>query len=339
MARTKDSFRNLSGADKAAIFMLSLEQDQSAKLFELMDVEEIKELSMTMANLGTIDSEVVERLFIEFADQLSSTGSLVGSYDSTERLLLQTIDQEKVDLIMEEIRGPAGRTMWDKLGNVNEQVLANYLKNEYPQTVAVVLSKIKPDHASRVLAVLPENFAMEVIMRLLRMETVQKEILDGVEKTLRTEFMSNLASSQRQDSHEQMANIFNSLDRSTENRFMGALEERNRESAERIKGLMFTFEDLARIDPSGVQALLRQVEKDPLAMALKGGSDDIKDLFFKNMSERAAKMMQEDMEAMGPVRLKEVDEAQGNVVQTAKTLADSGEIVISGGGEEDELVF
>ena len=339
MARTKDSFRNLSGADKAAIFMLSLEQDQSAKLFELMDVEEIKELSMTMANLGTIDSEVVERLFIEFADQLSSTGSLVGSYDSTERLLLQTIDQEKVDLIMEEIRGPAGRTMWDKLGNVNEQVLANYLKNEYPQTVAVVLSKIKPDHASRVLAVLPENFAMEVIMRLLRMETVQKEILDGVEKTLRTEFMSNLASTQRQDSHEQMANIFNSLDRSTENRFMGALEERNRESAERIKGLMFTFEDLARIDPSGVQALLRQVEKDQLAIALKGGSDDIKDLFFKNMSERAAKMMQEDMEAMGPVRLKEVDEAQGNVVQTAKTLADAGEIVISGGGEEDELVF
>ena len=339
MARSKDTYRNLSGADKAAIFMLSLEQDQSAKLFELMDVEEIKELSMTMANLGTIDSEVVERLFIEFADQLSSTGSLVGSYDSTERLLLQTIDQEKVDLIMEEIRGPAGRTMWDKLGNVNEQVLANYLKNEYPQTVAVVLSKIKPDHASRVLAVLPENFAMEVIMRLLRMETVQKEILDGVEKTLRTEFMSNLASSQRQDSHEQMANIFNSLDRSTENRFMGALEERNRESAERIKGLMFTFEDLARIDPSGVQALLRQVEKDQLAMALKGGSDDIKDLFFKNMSERAAKMMQEDMEAMGPVRLKEVDEAQSNVVQTAKTLADAGEIVISGGGEEDELVF
>ena len=339
MARSKDTYRNLSGADKAAIFMLSLEQDQSAKLFELMDVEEIKELSMTMANLGTIDSEVVERLFIEFADQLSSTGSLVGSYDSTERLLLQTIDQEKVDLIMEEIRGPAGRTMWDKLGNVNEQVLANYLKNEYPQTVAVVLSKIKPDHASRVLAVLPENFAMEVIMRLLRMETVQKEILDGVEKTLRTEFMSNLASTQRQDSHEQMANIFNSLDRSTENRFMGALEERNRESAERIKGLMFTFEDLARIDPSGVQALLRQVEKDQLAIALKGGSDDIKDLFFKNMSERAAKMMQEDMEAMGPVRLKEVDEAQGNVVQTAKTLADSGEIVISGGGEEDELVF
>ncbi|MCD6074659.1 MAG: Flagellar motor switch protein [Rhodospirillales bacterium] len=321
------------------MFMLSLPQSHSAKLFGLMSDEEIKELSMTMANLGMIDATMVERLFVEFADQLSSTGSLVGSFDTTERLLLQSMDQEKVNLIMEEIRGPAGRTMWDKLGNVNEQVLANYLKNEYPQTVAVVLSKIKGDHAARVLSVLPENFAMEVIMRLLRMETVQKDILDGVEKTLRAEFMSNLARTQRQDAHEQMADIFNNLDRSTENRFMSALEERNRESAERIKALMFTFEDLLRVDPAGIQVLLRQVEKDQLAMSLKGASDDVKELFFKNMSERAAKMMREDMEAMGPVRLKEVDEAQANVVQTAKQLADSGEIVISGSGEEDELVF
>ncbi len=339
MARVKDNYRGLSGAEKAAIFMLSLPQQHSRALFEMMDDEEIKELSITMANLGMIDATIVERLFVEFADQLSSTGSLVGSYDTTERLLLQSMDAEKVNMIMEEIRGPAGRTMWDKLGNVNEQVLANYLKNEYPQTVAVVLSKIKGDHAARVLSVLPENFAMEVIMRLLRMETVQKEILDGVEKTLRAEFMSNLARTQRQDPHEQMADIFNNLDRSTENRFMGALEERNRESAERIKALMFTFEDLLRVDPSGIQILLRQVEKDQLAMALKGASDEVKELFFKNMSERAAKMMREDMEAMGPVRLKEVDEAQAGVVATAKQLADAGEIVISGSGEEDELVF
>ena len=339
MARVRDSYRGLSGADKAAIFMLSLEKEYSVKLFGLMADDEIKEMSIAMSNLGTIDSTVVERLFVEFADQISSTGSLVGSYDSTERLLLDSMGQEKVDMIMEEIRGPAGRTMWDKLGNVNEQVLANYLKNEYPQTVAVVLSKIKSDHAARVLAVLPENFAMEVIMRLLRMEAVQKDILSGVEKTLRTEFMSTLSSTQRQDSHEQMADIFNSLDRSTENRFMGALEERNRESAERIKGLMFTFEDLIRVDPAGIQVLLRNVEKDQLGMALKGASEDMQDLFFKNMSERASKLMKEDMDAMGPVRIKDVDEAQAGVVTSAKTLADSGEIVISGGGEEDELVF
>ncbi len=339
MARKQENFRNLAGPEKAAMFMLSLPADLTARMFEMMDDEEIKELSMTMANLGTIDSNVVERLFVEFADQISTTGSLVGTYDTTERLLLSSLDKDKVDMIMEEIRGPAGRTMWDKLGNVNEQVLANYLKNEYPQTVAVVLSKIKSDHAARVLAVLPENFAMEVIMRLLRMETVQKDILDGVERTLRSEFMSNLARTQRQDAHEQMADIFNNLDRSTENRFMSALEERNRESAERIKALMFTFEDLTRIDSAGIQVLLRQVDKDQLALALKGGSEEIQELFFKNMSERAGKMMREDMEAMGPVRLKEVDEAQAGVVATAKGLADAGEIVISTGNEEDELVF
>ena len=339
MARVKDNYRNLTGADKAAIFMLSLEAEHSAVLLENMEDDEIKELSITMSNLGDIDASIVERLFVEFADQISSTGSLVGTLDNTERLLLGSFDKDKVDLIMEEIRGPAGRTMWDKLGNVNEQVLANYLKNEYPQTVAVVLSKIKSDHAARVLSVLPENFAMEVIMRLLQMETVQKEVLDGVERTLRSEFMSNLSRTQRQDSHEQMADIFNFLDRSTESRFMGALEERSSDSADRIKNLMFTFDDLTRIDQSGLQVLLRQVEKDQLAIALKGASDEIKDLFFQNMSERASKMMIEDMEAMGPVRVKEVDEAQSNVVNAAKKLADSGEIVIAGGGEDDELVF
>ena len=321
------------------MLMLSLGEEHSAKLFGMMDDEEIKELSQIMANLGTVSANLVERLFVEFADQISSTGSLVGSYESTERLLMKSLPKDRVSTIMEEIRGPAGRTMWDKLGNVNEQVLANYLKNEYPQTVAVVLAKIKPDHAARVLSLLPENFGMEVIMRMLRMEAVQKEVLDGVEKTLRTEFMSNLARTQRRDAHELMADIFNNLDRNAENRFMSALEERNRESAERIKQLMFTFEDLTRIDAAGIQTLLRNVEKDKLALALKGASDSIKDLFFKNMSERAGKMLREDMEAMGPVRLRDVDQAQSLIVAMSKELAASGQIVISEGREEDELVF
>ncbi len=339
MARIKEDYRSLTGPQKAAMLMLSLGEEHSAKLFGMMDDEEIKELSQIMANLGTVSANLVERLFVEFADQISSTGSLVGSYESTERLLLKSLPKDRVSTIMEEIRGPAGRTMWDKLGNVNEQVLANYLKNEYPQTVAVVLAKIKPDHAARVLSLLPENFAMEVIMRMLRMEAVQKEVLDGVEKTLRTEFMSNLARTQRRDAHELMADIFNNLDRNAENRFMSALEERNRESAERIKQLMFTFEDLTRIDAAGIQTLLRSVEKDKLALALKGASDAIKELFFKNMSERAGKMLREDMEAMGPVRLRDVDQAQSLIVAMSKELAASGQLVISEGREEDELVY
>ncbi|MBX9635882.1 MAG: flagellar motor switch protein FliG, partial [Magnetospirillum sp.] len=181
MARMKEDYRSLTGPQKAAMLMLSLGEEHSTKLFSLMDDEEIKELSQIMANLGTVSANLIERLFVEFADQLSSTGSLVGSMESTERLLMKSLPKDRVSTIMEEIRGPAGRTMWDKLGNVNEAVLANYLKNEYPQTVAVVMAKIKADHGARVLSLLPENFAMEVIMRMLRMEAVQKEVLDGVE--------------------------------------------------------------------------------------------------------------------------------------------------------------
>lgn len=341
MAKARNELRNLTGQQKAAIFMLALGQEHSSHLFERMDDEEIRDMSQTMATLGNVSSSVIEQLFVEFADQLSGGGggSVVGTYDTAERLLFQALPEERVAQIMEEIRGPAGRTMWDKLGNVNENVLANYLKNEYPQTVAVVLSKINADHASRVLGVLPENFSMEVIMRMLRMESVQKEVLDHIEKTLRTEFMTNLARTSRRDSHEMMADIFNNLDRTTETRFMTGLEERNRESAEKIKALMFTFDDLSRLDNAGVQTLLRQIEKDQLALALKGASDEVKDLFFQNMSERAGKMMKEDMEATGAVRLKEVDEAQSVIVQSAKALADAGEIIISTGGEDDELVY
>jgi flagellar motor switch protein FliG len=292
-----------------------------------------------MAQLGTVSAALVERLFNEFGERISSTGSLVGTFESTERLLTKVLGEDRVHLIMEEIRGPAGRTMWDKLANVNEVVLANYLKNEYPQTVAVVLSKIKPDHASRVLASLPENFAMEVIMRMLRMEAVQKEVIDDVERTLRNEFMSNLARSQGRDAHEMMAEIFNNLDRSTEDRFIQMLEDRNRDAAERIKQLMFTFEDLAKIDAAGIQTLLRSVDKGKLSIALKGASETIRDLFFGNMSERAAKILREDIESLGPVRLRDVEEAQVEMVAVAKDLATKGEIMIAEGDGEDQLVY
>lgn len=339
MAPVQEDFRSLTGIQKAAIFMLAIGQENSSKLFGRMEDEEIRDLSKAMSSLGSVTSTIIERLFIEFADQLTSSGGLVGSYSSTERLLMSALPPDRVAQILEEMNGPAGRTMWEKLGNVNEVVLANYLKNEYPQTVAVVLSKIAPDHASRVLAILPENFSLECIMRMLRMEAVQKDVLDNVERTLRSEFMTTLNSSDRRDSHEAMADIFNNLDRNTENRFMTALEERNRESADRIKGLMFTFDDLAKLDGGAIQLLLRKVEKDQLGLSLKGASDDVRDLFFANMSERAGKMMKEDMEASGPVRLKNVEDAQSAIVQVAKALADTGEIVIPTGGDEDEMVF
>ena len=339
MAVVKADIRSCSGLDKAAMIMLSLAEEHASKLFGMMEDDEIKDVSQRMSTLGTLSNEVVEKLFVEFVQKISSSGSLVGSYESVERLLNNTLGKERVDSIMEDIRGPAGRTMWDKLGNVNEMVLANYLKNEYPQTVAVVMSKVKSDHAARVLASLPDEFAMEVVTRMLRMEPVQKEILEDVEKTLRTEFMSNLARTNKRDSHELMAEIFNHLDRSAETRFLESLSKRNAESSERIRALMFTFEDLIKLDPGGVQTLLRVVDKSRLAISLKGASEAIRNLFFSNMSERASKILREDMQALGPVRLRDVDDAQTEVVGIAKDLADKGEIMIVDQKSEDELVY
>jgi flagellar motor switch protein FliG len=333
-----DDPKKLSGVEKAAVVLLALGEEH-VSLWQSLDEEEIKEISQAMSALGTVSSNVVEDLLVEFVSGMSSSGTIMGSFEQTQRLLNNFLPPDKVEALMEEIRGPAGRTMWDKLGNVNEAVLANYLKNEYPQTVAVVLSKIKADHAARVLSSLPEDFALECVQRMLRMEPVQREILDKIEQTLRIEFMSNLARTSKRDSHELMAEIFNNFDRQTESRFVAALEERNRESAERIRALMFVFEDLSKLDPGGVQTLLRAVERDQLALALKGSSDSLRDMFMSNMSERAAKIMRDDMESMGPVRLKDVDAAQMAMVQVAKDLAAKGEIMLAGQGGDDELIY
>jgi len=331
--------RALTGPERAAVFMLALGEQYGGKVWNLLDDDELRQLSITMSTLGTVDAAAVEALLLEFVSRLSATGAIMGNYDATERLLHQYLPPERVTGIMDEIRGPAGRNMWEKLSNVQEQVLANYLKNEYPQTVAVVLSKLKPEHAARVLAILPEEFALDVVNRMLKMEAVQKEVIERVEATLRTEFMSNLSQTRRRDAHEVMAEIFNGFDRQTETRFMTALEEANRESAERIKNLMFTFDDLVKLDNGSAQTLMRNIDKDKLAIALKGANETVRGFFMQNMSSRAAKMLADDMGALGPVRLRDVDEAQGLLVNLAKDLAAKGEIMITKNRTDEELVY
>lgn len=331
--------RALTGPERAAVLMLSLGDQYGGKVWALLDDDDLRTLSVVMSTLGTVESSNVEELLLEFVGRLSASGAVMGNYDYTERLLQQYLPPERVGGIMDEIRGPAGRNMWEKLSNVQEEVLANYLKNEYPQTVAVVLSKLRPEHAARVLAILPEDLSLDVVNRMLKMEAVQKEVLERVEQTLRTEFMSSISQTRRRDAHEVMAEIFNNFDRQTETRFMTALEEDNRESAERIKTLMFTFDDLVKLDAGSAQTLMRHVDKDKLAIALKGASEPVRQFFLSNMSSRAAKMLVDDMQAMGPVRLRDVDDAQVTLVNLAKDLAAKGEIVISKGGGDEEPVY
>ncbi|MGV3491686.1 MAG: flagellar motor switch protein FliG, partial [Devosia sp.] len=316
----------------------ALGPDFGKPILEELDDEEIRQLSRAMVKLGPITQDMLDKLFIEFVTTVSSNGNISGNSDTTERLLQSFLPQDRVDAIMEEIRGPAGRNIWEKLSNVQQDVLASYLKNEYPQTIAVVLSKLATDHAAAVLSELPEELAMEVVQRMLALDPVQKEILEKIEITLRTEFMSTLSTTKRRDSHEQMAEIFNSFDRQTEARFLTTLEERDRDGSDRIKALMFTFEDLARLEAGAIQTMVQKLDKKELALALKGANDTVKDVFFANMSARAGKMLKEDMQALGPVRLKDVDEAQARMVATAKDLAARGEIVIAKGKSDEEMI-
>src|SRR6201984_1540779 len=292
----------IPGPKRAAMLMLALGEQYGGKIWQLLDDDEVRELSIEMSTLGTVEADVCENMLLEFVSRMSASGALMGTFDATERLLQQYLPAHRVTGSMDACRVPAVIKMSQKLSNVQEEVLASYLKNEYPQRIAVVLSKLKPEHAARVLAILPEDMALDVIGRMLRMEAVQQEVMESVEKTLRVDFMSNLSQTRRRDAHEVMAEIFNNFDRQTETRFITSLEEDNRESAERIKALMFTFDDLVKLDSGSAQTLMRNVDKDKLGVALKGANEEVKGFFLSNMSSRAGKMLMDDMQAMGPGR-------------------------------------
>ena len=337
----KEDIRQLTGAERTAILMLALGEEHSARASgSMMDEEEIKEISQTMSNLGTVSANLVEKLLVDFVSQMSGTGSLMGSYESTERLLARFMPPDKV--VADHGRNPRpGRPHHVGQARQRERDGARELSQE--RISADRRRRALQDQAgacrARAGARCPRNSRWKSCSACCAWKAVQKDILDKVERTLRIEFMSNLARTAKRDAHEHMAEIFNNFDRQTESRFIAALEERSRDSAERIKALMFTFEDLGKLDPGSIQTLLRNVEKDKLGLALKGASDALRDVFFSNMSERAGKILREDMEAMGPVRLKDVDEAQMRMVNVAKDLANKGEIMIASKQGEDELIY
>lgn len=331
--------KKLTGPQKAAALLLVLGRDHGATIWEQLSVDEVKELSSAMAQLGRIQSSVVEYLLVQFSSEVASMSSMHGSYESTERLLAAMLPNDKVREIMEDIRGPSGRTMWDKLSNVSESVLASYLRNEYPQTVAVILSKLKPDHAARVLAELPREFGVDVVTRMLKMDTVQKNVIQEVEQTLRSEFMSNLSRTHRRDPHESMADVFNAMDRATEESILTALDEKVPESAEKIRSLMFTFEDLVALLPDAVAAIVRAADKKIMALALKGAPEEVRKVFFAGMTERSASLMREDMANMGPVRARDCEEAQTQLVKLAKGMADRGEIMLVDPKSDDSVII
>ncbi|MFT8655630.1 MAG: flagellar motor switch protein FliG [Acetobacter papayae] len=328
----------LNGKQKAAVLMLAIGRDQAAKVLKLLHEDELRDISVAMSSLGVVRAEVVEAVCHEFTKNFESPEGLVGTYETTEDFLRKALPSEQVDKIMDEIRGPAGRTMWDKLGNVQETVLANYLRSEYPQTAAVILSRLQPAHAARILSLLPEDYATDVMMRVLHMETVQREVLDSVESTLRSEFISSLGRSAKRDSYELLAEVFNNFDRKTETRLMEAMDKRNHEDMEKVKALMFTFEDIKRLPHEALMRIVGEIDREKLPLALKGASETVRNMFLQCMSKRAGSILMEEISALGPVRVKDADTAQSEIVATIKNMANAGEIDLTESGGNDEII-
>jgi flagellar motor switch protein FliG len=333
------SFAEMPGTQRAAALLLLLGEEDGAPIWRMLEEDEVKKVSHAMVQLGSLEAEAVEHLIVDFVSRLSASGGITSSFERTEALLLKIFPPEQVSVIMAEVKGASTRRVWASLTQIDPEILASFLRNEYPQTVAVILSRVRSDYAAKVLTILPEDFAIDVLNRMLRMETVQKEALRHIEEILRVEFVSTIAQTTRRDAHELLADVFNAFDRQTEIRFLTALDQANRGSAKKIRQLMFTFDDLMKLDAGSVQTLMRSVDRDVLARALKGASDPVRAYFFANMSSRSAKNMQNDMESLGPIRLKDVDEAQAKMTDLAKELAEKGEIMIAKNSAEEELVY
>ena len=338
MGVTNKDIGKLTGTQKVAIVLLSLSDENATKVFSLMSEDEITDISHAMSHLGSVSPEVIDSVMEHLSSSFTGSSMFLGNLQNTERLLEKVLDKERVSALMDEIRGPQGRNTWEKLANVNEELLALYFRNEHPQTAALVLSKISPDHAAKVLSNLPDSFAFEIISRILSIGSVKKEVLERVEKILRAEFISSVGKTQKYDSFEMLAEIFNNLDRNSESKFMSMLESNLPEAATKIKDMMFTFDDLIKIDSKGIQRLLRDVEKSRLTLALKGAPEELKKALFASMSQRAAKIIEEDLMALGSVRVKDVDSARADVVAVAKQLIESGEIDVVLNSEDDEFV-
>lgn len=328
----------LSGAQKVSVLLLAVGEDRAARLLSLLDQEEVLEISRALAGLGPVDAAVVEALLEDFRQRLGAPAGVAGSLPVAEKLLARSLGNERVGPVLAAIRGPEARSVWQALGGIDDAVLASYLAGEHPQVAAVIVSRLGPEQAARVLAKLPEDLASDVVLRCVRLGSIKEDVVADIERALEAELSASLAP-RGPDGPGRVAAIFNHLDRGTETRLMEALESLNPEAAERVRSLMFTFADLGRLEAAGVQTLIRAAGNDRLALALKGAEEPLRELFFANMSERGAKMLREEIQALGPVRLKDVAEAQQFLVNLAKELAATGQIVLRGAGEEEELVY
>jgi flagellar motor switch protein FliG len=329
-----DASADLPGIKKAAILLLTMDEDLSKEVIKELDEDEIEAVGQEIAKLRLIPHDMVARVHDEFMRKVDGRKrNVVGGESRFKMLIEKSLGAEKAELFlgnMESRRGMPG----DFLRTADARILANVLRGEHPQTIALVLSILSVRKACDLMTHLPDKIHRDVITRMAYLEKVDKKIIEELENVLKEQLESTGSVEGKQlGGVEVVANILNQMDRKLESELLGKIEETDPTLAERIRQLMFTFEDLMKIDDRGMQTLLKEITSEDVALALKGASQGIKDKIFNNMSERAAAMLKEDLEAMGPVRVSDVERAQVKIAMIAKKLESEGKIILSKGNE------
>lgn len=324
----------LTGPQKTAILCLTLGEKFTGEVFKRLDRREIARISKAMMEMETVPKEQVEEVVQEFNDSIQISRDMVtGGPDQVKRMLSKTLDSDTAKYIMDTLELDTGPTPFQELGNVSPRILAQILRNEHPQTLALILGHLQSDQAAELLQNLPSGVRAEVLMRLSKLEAVAEDMLMEVDKVLQNQLIAmGGKEGKKVGGITAVAEILNAVDRATEEEVLSEIEEESSQMAEDIRNLMFVFEDIKALDDRAIRELLKEVSNEELTQALKGASDELKDKFFRNLSERAATMIQEDLEIMGPVRLAEVEGAQQNVVKTVRRLEAEGKIAIGRGG-------
>lgn len=334
------NLEKLNGLGKAAIVMATLGEQFTADMFKQLTEDEIRDVGVAMSNLEQIDPDSGETLLKEFLEKLQSEiGPMVGGDMTARRALTMALGEEGAAGMLEEMEKAKAPVPFERIKNVDSKTLAGFIKSEHPQTIAVIMAHLPQMKAAEVIKEFPESLQYDVVIRIGNLDMIPPGIIEDIDAVLQREILSTEGmEAQQLGGVEQVAELLNNADKATEEHIFSRLEEDDPEMAEQIRQLMFVFEDLVSVDDRGIRTLLKEVRNEDLTVALKTASESLKGKILGNVSERAAAMIQEDLEVMGPVRLSEVEQSQQKIIQIARRLEREGKIVIGGKGGDDALV-
>ncbi|AST07539.1 MAG: flagellar motor switch protein FliG [Anoxybacillus sp.] len=330
----------LTGKQKAAILLISLGPDVSASVYKHLSEEEIEKLTLEISNVRQVDAEKKETILEEF-HQIALAQDYIsqGGIAYAKQVLEKALGPEQAMNIINRLTSALQVRPFDFARKADPAQILNFLQNEHPQTIALVLSYLEPTQAGQILSALPQEMQADVARRIALMDRTSPEMINEVEQVLERKLSTTVVQDYTQTGGiEAVVEVLNGVDRATERTILDALEIQDPELAEEIKKRMFVFEDIVTLDNRAIQRVIREVDNADLLLALKVSSDEVKEVVFRNMSSRMAETFKEEMEFMGPVRLRDVEEAQSRIVAVIRRLEEAGEIVVARGGGDDIIV-